>query len=322
VAQVVRGTLKANLLFGNNSVEIHDKELWRLCRICGMSPGFIGHAYSHSWSDFRVEPAAMSGRVMMSDLIKLVLVRTLLMRPDVLLLHHVGEVWSQKEQKALANVLRSYINESLDRHLGEWLSYKAKRPTIGDPSKEESPSKGRSTHSALGIIGTSSPLHSTRLGPNTDEMHEAFKLIQARIRGARARKKVAEATAYRRTVVWCASDTVLDAVLAANDNVLTIETPALMSLLTMKEALDPTGQPDAPATTHAMGSRKSAQPPLRAHGVLPPEGSSTAGARASSTAGVGSGLGQGLKAISEGIRDGEWSSDAEGSPEKKKKKST
>lgn len=223
---LMRGTLRSNLLYGAAiSVQhrIDDRQLWQLCRRCGMSRGVIGAKYDPSWASARIEPKAWSSRFSLSDLGRIVLVRALLRRPDVLLLHRVGDLWEPHEQQRLVELIRAFLDETLDVGLQGFNH--APAPLITNAVSD----------SAAGA------------------KFVAAARIQALFKGKKLRQRLKRP---RRTVVWSTSEPLLRLALRPKEAVLTLESRSVVTLRAPADVWPPSEGSESPRG----GSASSALP--------------------------------------------------------------
>ena len=92
-----------------------EAQLWALCHLVGVSAALIGLQPVEGWTR---RPLANLGMVLApepADMMRLVLVRALLHRPDVLLLDRVGDDLEPAAQDALVHTVRRYLEH--DPHL-------------------------------------------------------------------------------------------------------------------------------------------------------------------------------------------------------------
>jgi len=116
VDELLRESLRNNILYGVSERQrksVTDQELWLLCQRCGMSASLIGEHYLPDWGKAILEPSAGVSRVLPSDLTRVVLVRALLKRPDVLLMNHITDMWPAHEHKQMAVLMRSFLDGML-----------------------------------------------------------------------------------------------------------------------------------------------------------------------------------------------------------------
>jgi len=119
---LMRGSLWTNLTYGTHerygihkdvppTAAIRDA-VWEVCRLVGLSPRLIGDAPTSGWEDVevRITPHEMRHE----DETKVALVRALLNQPDVLLLHGVGDSWSEGEQTRLLDVIRAFMASEIE----------------------------------------------------------------------------------------------------------------------------------------------------------------------------------------------------------------
>lgn len=106
-----KGSLQDNLTYGI-AWPVDDDALWQLCRRCGLSEQTIGASSAPGWAEAKpFDPMVIPSPSTLSDNCIVVLVRALLQRPDVLLLHGVGE---PTQQVHLIGVVRAYLDGSLE----------------------------------------------------------------------------------------------------------------------------------------------------------------------------------------------------------------
>ena len=115
---VMRATLDHNLTYatGNDTSRVvSDKQLYELCTRVGMSSALLGSTYSPGWSMKQVKPKTHRN---VADLDKILLVRAVVRRPSILLLNQVGDAWGAEDKLKLGDVVRGYLDGSLDDCLG------------------------------------------------------------------------------------------------------------------------------------------------------------------------------------------------------------
>ena len=109
-----KGSLQDNLTYGI-AWPVEDDALWQLCRRCGLSEQTIGAGSAPGWAEAKpFDPMVIPSPSTLSDNCIIVLVRALLQKPDVLLLHCVGELWGTAQQAHLIRVVRAYLDGSLE----------------------------------------------------------------------------------------------------------------------------------------------------------------------------------------------------------------
>ena len=108
-----RGSLRDNLTYGV-AWPVDDTELWELCRRCGLSEHMIGEDNVPGWAVRKpFDPVVIKSHYELSDNGTILVVRALLRKPDVLLLHNVGEQWEKARQAHLIGVVRAYLDKTL-----------------------------------------------------------------------------------------------------------------------------------------------------------------------------------------------------------------
>lgn len=116
---VMRSSLQRNLTYALSKEAAHalsDKALWELCRRCGMSKMLLGgDEYKAGWARKVIKPHSHRH---FDDLGKILIVRALLQRPDVLILDHVSTLWSLEHGAELGVLMRQFIDGTLDDCLG------------------------------------------------------------------------------------------------------------------------------------------------------------------------------------------------------------
>ena len=117
---LMRSSLHRNLTYAvgvDPSRQVSDPQLWELCKRVGMSSELLGgDVYKKGWASGMIRPNVHRYA---SDLGKILLVRALLQRPDVLIVHHLSDQWRRDDQKALlADLIRGFIDGTLDDCLG------------------------------------------------------------------------------------------------------------------------------------------------------------------------------------------------------------
>eukprot|EP00747_Dinoflagellata_sp_TGD_P092481 gnl/TRDRNA2_/TRDRNA2_165424_c0_seq3.p1 gnl/TRDRNA2_/TRDRNA2_165424_c0~~gnl/TRDRNA2_/TRDRNA2_165424_c0_seq3.p1 ORF type:complete len:263 (-),score=34.28 gnl/TRDRNA2_/TRDRNA2_165424_c0_seq3:212-1000(-) len=93
---------------------VKDDKLWELCRRVGLSTGLIGAKYHEDWGKIIFKPSSHRD---IADFGRILLVRALLQRPDVLCINGLSDFWTRDQQMHLAQVARDYLSGSLDESL-------------------------------------------------------------------------------------------------------------------------------------------------------------------------------------------------------------
>jgi len=114
------GTLWENLLYGDVTAkqwrhhatqqEPDEEAVWELCNRAGISHALIGECFEPRWA--AQQPSWL--HIDDSDKVLVSLVRTLLSRPDVLLLHRLADDWPMQRQYDLMQLVRVFLDGSLD----------------------------------------------------------------------------------------------------------------------------------------------------------------------------------------------------------------
>ena len=112
-----RGSLYENLCYG--AAEMDERKLWQLCRRVGLSIACVGASYDEGASCFakHVDPHLWSTRFSEADVGRILLVRAILARPDVLLLHELGDLWTAADQQQLIGVVMAFLDETIEAEL-------------------------------------------------------------------------------------------------------------------------------------------------------------------------------------------------------------
>jgi len=85
-----------------------ERQLWNLCKYVGVSDCLIGSTFQEGWTKLSLN--AVEPWLLPRDFTKVSLARALLQRPDVLMLHSVGDGWSAPEQQRLVRVAREFLS--------------------------------------------------------------------------------------------------------------------------------------------------------------------------------------------------------------------
>jgi len=86
-----------------------EQQLWDLCKYVGVSDCLVGSTFQKGWTKLPLN--TVETWLIPSDLTKVSLARALLQRPDVLMLHSVGDGWSAPEQQRLVLVAREFLSQ-------------------------------------------------------------------------------------------------------------------------------------------------------------------------------------------------------------------
>lgn len=114
------GSLWENLLYGDVTAkqwrhhatqqEPDEEAVWELCNRAGISQVLIGERFEPGWA--AQQPSWL--HIDDSDKVLVSLVRALLLRPDVLLLHRLADDWPMQRQYELVQLVRLFLEGSLD----------------------------------------------------------------------------------------------------------------------------------------------------------------------------------------------------------------
>jgi len=218
VPAVIEGTIQENLLMGTRTFGLAEgrlptnEQLWTLCKHVGISNALLGSHFLDSWASLPMTHPCSLTEFPLPDLRKLGLVRALLQRPDALLLQNLAAACSEAEVKQLEATVRAFLDGSLDRLFLSAASQppspasRALEPSLDKPSKVGSCRRPSQRPSADPTAGRRDERHSSERSAGGD--------------GDRPSQRPAW-----RSVLWSATDEVLDGFHKEGDALLTLESP-------------------------------------------------------------------------------------------------